>query len=187
MGDRSVAAYQLATSTAVTAGVMAKEYSTQGYNLARKYAGPSMDVATAKMSEVSGVVVKYGAAGLENAREVVKAGVDKVGVMLPGLEDQAKVYWLATKDLAAKLASAVSQGWKDVTSGNVEIDWDGLKTGAVEKAVYLQKQLEQVLQWAKDQINTSSSDHKVWCNWHKPNIRIFKNLQPILLGEVAIN
>merc|ERR1712096_9151 len=109
---------------------------------------------SAKGSEASAVPVKYGVAGMDNAREVVKAGVDKVGAMLPGLEDQAKVYWMATKDMAAKLVSAVAQGWKDVTSGNVEIDWDGLKTGAVEKAVYLQKQLEQVLQWAKDQINT---------------------------------
>jgi len=152
--DRTMAAYQLATTSAISASLMAKEYSNQGYVMARKHAGPTMDVMAAKVNEASVIAVKYGKEGLENAREVVKAGVDKVGVMLPGLEDQAKVYWMATKDLAIRGADAVTQGWKEVTSGNVEIDWNGLKSGAVEKALYLQKQLEQVLQWAKDQINT---------------------------------
>lgn len=152
--DRTMAAYQLASTSAISATIMAKEYGNQGYSMARKHAGPTMDVMAAKANEASGLAIKYGQAGLENAREMVKAGVDKVGVMLPGLEDQAKVYWAATKDLAIKGANAASQGWKEVTSGNVEIDWDGLKSGAIEKAVYLQKQLEQVLQWSKDQINT---------------------------------
>lgn len=168
--ERAVSSYQLAASLAITSKVWAGENLTKGYSLARKYAGPTLDEVSAKVQEAGDLAVKYGAIGLDHVvkylamgLDQVRLGLDKVGAMLPGLGDQAYVYWVTASDLAhvywvtgcdlaRQLWVAVRDGCQDLVNGRV--DWDGVKTGAIEKASFVQKQLVIFAEWIKQQVNT---------------------------------
>jgi len=157
--ERSVTSYQLAASLASTSKVWLGENMATAYAQTRKYAGPTLDEVSAKVIEAGDWTVKNGAIVLDHVvkyadqgLDQVRLGVAKVGAALPGLGDQAHIYWVALCDLVKQLGHAVKEGSQDLVNGRV--DWDVVKTGAIEKAVFVQKQLEVFAEWIKQQVVT---------------------------------
>jgi len=157
--ERSVTGFQLAASLASTSKVWLGESMAIAYAQTRKYAGPTLDEVSAKAVEAGDWTVKNGAIVLDHVVKYADQGLDqvrlgfaKLGASLPGLGDQAHIYWVELCDLVKKLGLAVKEGSQDLVNGRV--DWHVVKTGAIERAVFVQKQLEVFAEWIKQQVVT---------------------------------
>jgi len=132
------------------------------YGKARDVAGPTLDTITDSIKDGSMFVYGKGCElkdlAIKQGGETYKMATVKGGefysylqAQYPGVRDTVGLYLAAAKAAIIKAANQVVEFFHDLVEGRV--DWEGVKTGLLNRLQIIQSWLVSGLQWAKEQMS----------------------------------